>query len=98
MLDILLVDDESSIRVPVGEALRARGHHVTTASDGAEAMARLSAEMYHLVVSDVRLPKVDGFTILRRLRKEAPSTDVVLITAYGTINEAVAAIKEDAFD
>ena len=57
MLEILLIDDETSIRLPVGDALRARGHRVATAADGDEAMARLDSEVFHLVVSDVRLPK-----------------------------------------
>jgi two-component system response regulator AtoC len=98
VLEILLVDDETAIRLPVGEALRARGHRVAIASDGEEAMARLDAEVYHLVVSDVRLPKRDGFEILRRVRRECPSTDVLLMTAYGTIADAVVAMKEQAID
>jgi DNA-binding NtrC family response regulator len=98
MLDILVVDDEPSIRVPLGHALRARGHRVAVASDGAEAMSRLDAQVFSLVVSDVKLPRVDGFTILRRLRKECPGTDVVLMTAFGTIADAVAAMKERAID
>jgi two-component system, NtrC family, response regulator AtoC len=98
VLEILLVDDETAIRMPVGDALRARGHRVAIASDGEEAMARLDAEVYHLVVSDVRLPKRDGFEILRRVRRECPSTDVLLMTAYGTIADAVVAMKEQAVD
>jgi DNA-binding NtrC family response regulator len=98
VLEILLIDDETSIRLPVGEALRARGHHVATASDGDEAMARLDSEVFHLVVSDVRLPKGDGFSILRRVQRDCPWTDVLLMTAYGTIADAVAAMKEHAID
>jgi DNA-binding NtrC family response regulator len=98
MLDILLVDDEAGIRVPLSHALRARGHRVATAADGAEAMSRLDTQVFSLVVSDVRLPRVDGFTILRRLRSESPGTDVVLMTAFGTIADAVAAMKERAID
>jgi DNA-binding NtrC family response regulator len=98
VLEILLIDDETAIRLPVSEALRARGHHVATASDGDEAMARLDAEVFHLVVSDVRLPRGDGFSILRRVRRDCPWTDVLLMTAYGTIADAVAAMKEQAID
>ena len=61
-------------------------------------MSRLDGQVFSLVVSDVKLPRVDGFTILRRLRKECPGTDVVLMTAFGTIADAVAAMKERAID
>src|SRR5262245_29362792 len=98
MLDILLVDDEPAIRVPLGHELRTQGHRVSIASDGAEAMSLLDSQVFHLVVSDVRLPKVDGFTILRRLRHESPQTDVLLMTAFGTIPDAVTALKERAVD
>jgi DNA-binding NtrC family response regulator len=98
MLDILLVDDETAIRLPVGEALRAKGHRVSIASDGDEAMARLDAEVFQLVLSDVRLPRGDGFSILRRVRRDCPWTDVLLMTAYGTIADAVTAMKEQAID
>jgi DNA-binding NtrC family response regulator len=98
MLDILLIDDEADIRLPLGEALRELGHRVALAADGGEAMHCLDHQTFNLVMSDVRLPKVDGFAILRRLREERPDTHVVLMTAYGTIAEAVAAVKEAAVD
>ena len=84
MLDILLVDDEADIRLPLGEALRELGHRVELAADGDEAMQCLDRQIFNLVLSDIRLPKVDGFTILRRLRDEQPDTHVVLMTAFGT--------------
>jgi DNA-binding NtrC family response regulator len=98
MLDILLVDDEADIRMPLGEALRELGHRVLLAADGGEAMQCLDRQTFNLVMSDVRLPKVDGFSILRRLRDEHPDTHVVLMTAFGTIAEAVAAVKETAVE
>jgi DNA-binding NtrC family response regulator len=98
MLDILLVDDEADIRLPLGEALRELGHRVSLASDGGEAMRCLDHQTFNLVLSDIRLPKVDGFTILRRVRTEQPETHVVLMTAFGTIQEAVAAVKEAAIE
>src|ERR1019366_4429613 len=98
MLDILLVDDEADIRLPLGEALRELGHRVSLASDGGEAMRCLDHQTFNLVLSDIRLPKVDGFTILRRVRNEQPDTHVVLMTAFGTIQEAVAAVIEAAVE
>ncbi|HEX4406243.1 MAG TPA: response regulator, partial [Polyangia bacterium] len=82
MLNILLVDDEPDLRVSLGQVLRDEGHAVDMASDGEAAIARLSARSFDLVVSDVRLPKVDGLTLLRRVRREFPSTEVLLMTAY----------------
>jgi DNA-binding NtrC family response regulator len=98
MLDILLVDDEADIRLPLGDALRELGHRVSLASDGSEAMRCIDHQTFDLVMSDIRLPKVDGFTILRRLRDEQPDTHVVLMTAFGTIQEAVAAVKGAAIE
>ena len=98
MLDILLVDDEPDIRVPLGEALREIGHRVALAADGHEAMQCLDRQTFNLVVSDVRLPKGDGFSILRRVRDEQPNTHVILMTAFGTIQEAVTAVRENAVE
>jgi DNA-binding NtrC family response regulator len=95
-LEILLVDDEPDIAGPIEEALTEEGHDVTVAHDGAEAMAWLDTRVFDLVISDVRLPRVDGLTIFRRLRQESPSTAVILITAYASVSDAVDAIKEKA--
>jgi len=98
VLDILLVDDEPTIRLSVGDVLRAAGHSVTLACDGAEAMASIEAKVFDVVISDMRLPKGDGMTIFRTLRAESPATDVILITAFGDVQDAVAAMKEGASD
>src|SRR4051812_4833556 len=98
MLNILLVDDEPDLRVSLGQVLRDEGHLVDVAGDGETAMARLAAQPFHLVVSDVRLPKVDGLTLLRQIRREFPSTEVLLMTAYGSIGDAVTAMKDSAVD
>jgi DNA-binding NtrC family response regulator len=98
MLNILLVDDEPDLRTSLGQVLRDEGHTVDVASDGETAMARLAAHSFHLVVSDVRLPKVDGLTLLRQIRREFPSTEVLLMTAYGSIGDAVSAMKDSAVD
>jgi two-component system response regulator AtoC len=98
MLDILLVDDEPEIRLPLGEALREIGHRVALAADGDEAMRCLDRQSFNLVLSDIRLPKGDGFTILRRVRDQQPETHVILMTAFGTIQEAVTAVRETAIE
>ncbi len=98
MLSILVADDEPLIRMTVSDALRGRGHVVVTVSDGAQAIAAVENQMFDLVVSDIRLPKADGLAIMRRVNEQSPSTFVVLMTAYGTIADAVGAIKEGAYD
>jgi DNA-binding NtrC family response regulator len=95
-LDILLVEDEPDILEALEEVLREHGHRVTTASDGAQAMSQLDAHNFDLAICDVRLPKVDGLKIFRRIRSDAPDSQVILMSAYGTVAEAVDAIKEKA--
>jgi two-component system response regulator AtoC len=97
-LEILLVDDEPSIRLTVADVLRDAGHSVTTASDGEEALNLIEDRPFDLVISDIRLPKADGMTIFRRLRADRPTTGVILMTAYATVSDAVAAMKEGALD
>ncbi|MGC4116508.1 MAG: response regulator [Myxococcales bacterium] len=98
MLDILLVDDEPLIRLSVGDALRAAGHKVRLASDGAEALNLIAEKVYDVVVTDVRLPRADGFTVFRKAREVSPATDVIIITAFGQVKDAVAALKDGAHD
>jgi two-component system response regulator AtoC len=98
MLDILLVDDEPDFRMLVGDALRDAGHRITLASNGAEGLALISSNVFDVMLCDIRLPKVDGLTLFRRVRQESPGTDVILITAHAAVSDAVAALKEGAYD
>jgi two-component system, NtrC family, response regulator AtoC len=98
MLRILLVDDEPSIRLAVGDRLRDAGFEVDLAQDGAEASERVRRAPYDLVVTDIRLPRMNGLALFRQIRSEHPETDVILITAYGTVEDAVSALKEGARD
>src|SRR3954470_8584218 len=98
MLDILVVDDEPSILLPLAGVLRSEGHQVATASDGVSAMSALSAHAFDVVICDVRMQKMDGFAVFRRARTELPSTHVILMTAYATVPDAVTAMKEGALD
>src|SRR5918912_564196 len=97
-LDVLLVDDEAELRLTLAEALRDAGHRVTMASDGAEARGHVLARVFDVVICDVRLPQLDGLSLFRRLRRESPTTDVILMTAFGEVTDAVAALKEGAYD
>ncbi|MEZ4273361.1 MAG: response regulator, partial [Myxococcota bacterium] len=98
MLNILLVDDEPSIRLTVADALLSAGHEVEVASNGQEAMTIMERRTFDLVVTDIRMPKLDGLSLFRQVRQMSPDTDVILMTAYGEVSDAVAALKEGAFD
>jgi DNA-binding NtrC family response regulator len=98
VLEILLVDDEPDLRELLEEQLREEGHNVQVAEDGAAGADLLARHVFDVVICDVRLPKIDGPTLLRRIRKESPSTDVILMTAYSDVSQAVSALKEGAYD
>ncbi len=74
------------------------GHEIDTAVDGGEAIAKLQNELFHLVVSDVRMPVVGGMELLSWVREQQPGLPVILITAHGTVANAVEALKQGAFD
>jgi DNA-binding NtrC family response regulator len=97
-LDVLLIDDEPDLRVTLEEAVRAAGHRVITAGDGAEGLGHVMSRVFDVLICDVRLPKVDGLTLMRRTRQESPATEVILITAFAEVADAVAALKEGAYD
>src|SRR4051794_7287188 len=76
-LNILLVDDEPDFNLLVAEALTDAGHRVTTAANGEEALARVTSELFDVMVCDIRLPKLDGLSLFRRTRQESPDTTVI---------------------
>jgi two-component system response regulator FlrC len=96
--ELLVVDDEPQMLIAIQETLRRGGYAVTTAGSGMEAMCRLKERYFQLVITDMRMPEVDGLDLLKRVKKVAPLTPVVLLTAYGTIQNAVDAMKLGAFD
>jgi DNA-binding NtrC family response regulator len=97
-LEVLLIDDEPDLRLTLEEAIRGAGHRVITVSDGADGMAQLTAKVFDVLICDVRLPKVDGLTLMRRARHESPATEIILMTAFAEVADAVAALKEGAYD
>ena len=98
MLTILVVDDEPDICSVISDALADEGHQVACAADGAEALSMASATSFDVVVADMRLPKLDGLALFRRLRETSPSTDMILMTGNAAVSDAVAVLKEGAFD
>ena len=95
---ILLVEDKDSLRVMLRHALEAQGHTVVEARDQPEAEAALIASNPAVVLSDLRLTDGDGFGVLRAAKSHDPQLPVIVMTAYGSIQDAVAAMKEGALD
>lgn len=86
------------MRRAVERILERDGHDVTAVGDGAAALGRLASNAYELVLTDVLLPRVDGFELLRRIRTQWPYTEVVMFTGQGSVERAVEAIKQGAYD
>ncbi len=95
---VLLVEDEREMQKALGAVLERFGLRVSTAEDGLHAMAKFRQDLYDLVIADVKMPRMSGMELLKEIKKIAPRTPVVLLTAYGTIEGAVNAMKEGAFD
>ena len=95
---ILLVEDKDSLRAMLRHALEAQGHTVVEARDQPEAEAALRTIRPGVVLSDLRLPDGDGFGVLRASKEVDPELPVIVMTAFGSIQDAVAAMKEGALD
>jgi len=96
---ILVVDDEKIKRVTLADDLGSQGHDVVTAADGAEALRRLDLERFDLVVTDLKMPGIDGLELLKHIKHgRLADVAVILMTAYGSIPVAVEAVKLGAYD
>jgi two-component system response regulator PilR (NtrC family) len=95
---IIVVDDEPSMRKVLAAALGTEGHEVRTTDDGAEALKLYAAGGWDLVIQDLRMPKMDGLELLGRLKELDPQACVVVITAFGTWDTAVEAMRLGAYD
>ncbi len=94
----LIIDDEPGMREMLGVLLAREGYHVLTAPSGADALRVLDAEVPDVALSDVNMPGMDGLDLLRAIRQRGLDVPVVLMTAYGNVHSAVAAMREGAFD
>jgi DNA-binding NtrC family response regulator len=95
---IVIADDEPLTRKSLYEILKYQGYRVAMASDGRQALDIISKDPPDVLISDLKMPEVDGFSLLRLLKKDFPEIEVVLMTAYGSIDNAVSAMREGAFD
>ncbi len=95
---ILLIEDDESLRRVMEYNLREDGYRVVTAADGRSGLERFQAQAVDLVLTDIRMPEMDGMEVLTRLKTMQPDLPVIVLTAHGTIDSAVEAIKVGAFD
>ncbi|OYW13044.1 MAG: DNA-binding response regulator, partial [Acidobacteriia bacterium 12-62-4] len=95
---ILLVEDDVSLRRIMQLRLEAGPYRVTCAASAEEALAALERQPFHLIVSDLMMPGLSGLDLLKRIKADAPDTPVILLTAYGSVESAVDAMKSGAFD
>ena len=95
---ILLVDDEEGIRRVLGIALSDIGYQVLTAENGAEALRVFKESRPQIVLSDIKMPEMDGIELLRRIKKMSPDTEVIMITGHGDMDLAIKSVKYEATD
>src|SRR2546425_3720462 len=95
---ILVVDDEAAILRLLKEALTQWGYQVTGATSAAEALQALRGDMFDAVITDIRMPDMNGLELLKEIKRHDESVEVVVMTGYPTIASAVEALKEGAFD
>ncbi|MBH0181435.1 MAG: sigma-54-dependent Fis family transcriptional regulator, partial [Nitrospira sp.] len=97
-LTILLVDDEPLMRLSMVDALEAIGYDVHAAASGTEGIDAIRGKRFDLVITDLRLPGADGLMVLKAAKDKEPETEVVVITAHGSVDTAVGAMKLGAID
>jgi len=95
---VLVVDDKQMMRDSVGSTLQRAGYLVVTAGDGATALTHIARHRPAAVITDLKMPEMDGLELLGRIRQADPQLPVVLMTAFGSVNDAVQAMKLGAFD
>jgi two-component system response regulator HydG len=95
---LLVADDDPGLRESLQRTLARAGHRVVLASDGRAALEQLKAGGVDLVLTDLKMPGLTGLELLRAAKEVAPDVDVILLTAFGTVEEAVSAMKDGAYD
>ncbi len=98
MSRILVVDDKEMMRDSVAATLARKGHNVVAAATGAAALQKLAQRSFDAIITDLQMPEMDGLQLLQEIRSLDEQTPVVFMTAYGTVETAVAAMKKGAFD
>ena len=97
-VNILLAEDDEIMRITLRDRLLRQGWRVDEAEDGRQALALIRRQRYHVVIADIRMPHASGMDLLDELMQTAPATDLVLMTAYGSVDDAVLCLKKGAAD
>jgi DNA-binding NtrC family response regulator len=95
---LLIIDDEERLRNLLARILQLEGYEVITAANGKDGLRKLQQESFQVVLSDVKLPDSNGIELTEQIKANWPATEVIVLTAFGTINDGVRAIKSGAFD
>ena len=95
---VLLTDDEELYAESLAKVLRRRGMEIRTARDGFEALSLISAEEYDVIVLDMRMPGMDGLELQRKIKEIHPNATIIIMTAYASVETAVEAMKQGAYD
>jgi len=95
---ILIVDDERTTRLSLSEIFSLRGANTVTAADGNEALAQIQQAPFDLIILDVKMPGLSGLQVLEYVQEHAPGTVCILLTAHATIDSAIRALRQGAFD
>ena len=98
MQNILIIDDEEDILDTLSEVISKWGHLPIVARDGEDALKKFDEVPIDLILSDIRMPKIDGLSLLDKIKKISPETIVILLTGYPSVETAVQAMKNGAFD
>ena len=95
---ILVVDDEKGMRELLQYLLSGEGYNVELAESAAEALTKIEQEPFHLVLTDIKMPRMDGLQMLQRIKELDQQVVVIVMTAYSTLENAIKAIKYDAYN
>lgn len=98
MTNVLIIDDEENLRRLLARVIELEGYHVLQAASAKDGLRLLGKELVHVIISDVKLPDGNGVDLAARIKKEYPGTEIIVLTAFGTIEDGVKAIKNGAFD
>jgi DNA-binding NtrC family response regulator len=95
---VLIVDDEDALRTILSSELAGAGYEVATASDGEEGIAEVRNRKFDLVLLDIKMPKLDGFEVLKFIKKEHPAVKVIMLTGFADLKNAIESKKYGAED